>query len=567
MSLRVGLRAWAALLAVAVLACLSSAGTAAAGTLKPSSSGELDCNGQSSLQTSVNLRLNCTDIRGYDNVWNANTWSGRFYDNGYYVGHDEPDMTFLSGSAGSGNNVTWTETLPRDPSAAPTVSTPGSDVSHWFELSVAPWFSMAMCDPNSNPQSPCTPQSDANAPTCVGVQTSGCYPGGGSAFMELQLYPPGMPPFVDSTSCDGTHWCAAVTIDSLECTIGFQTCNTGCEEPVNFAWIQQNGVPTGPPSPQQADLASFTPNSQTLMMNPGDRITVHMFDARAKEGGKAFEVVIKDLTTGRTGYMQASAANGFANTSIVDCSGTPFNFQPEYSSASQSNIIPWAALETNISTQFEIGHFTPCTRVTEPTSFSVAPGFVDTFWNKCQGPYETAGGATGDTDKSGEVSDAFCYPAGDTHGALNTAPDVMTGCMDNAFQNGDLDFDGSSYWPEWPTGSQPTATLPGSFVQELPSSGGAQYTQFFLQTDTALSESTCQADGTGCAIPAPNSPGKFYPYWTRVSNGGSCTLEFGNVSTGAGVNNFGGDAQYGVDMQASLGYPEFMGPVMSNTCT
>lgn len=568
MTVPVVVRRCAPLLLTALL-WLGSSATASAGPLQPSSFGELDCNGQSTIQHSVNSRLNCTDIRGFDNTWNANTWGGRFYDNGFYIGHDEPDMTFLSSAKGSGDNVTWSETLPRDPSAAPTVSTPGSDVSHWFELSVAPWFSMAMCDPNSYPQAACAPQSDANAPTCVGVNTSGCYVGGGSAFMEMQLYPPGMPPFVDSTSCNDTNWCAALTIDSLECTTGFATCNAACEEPVNFAWIQRDGVPTGPPAPQDATLATSTPNSQTLMMNPGDQITVHMFDARAGRGAHAFEVVIDDLTTGQSGYMQASAANGFASTSMADCSGTPYNFQPEYATAQKANIVPWAALQTNISTEFEIGHFEPCTKVTGASSLPIAPGLSDTYYNTCHGPYETAGGGNGDSSKSAEPSDAFCYPAGDTHGALNSAPDLMTGCMDNYAQNGDLDFDGTSYWPEWPTGPQPTATFPGSFVQQLPTSNGGQYAQFFLQTDTALSESSCQASGAGCAIPAPGSPGNFYPYWTRVSSGGStasCTLEFGNVSSGAGVNDFGGDAQYGTDQQPTLGYPEFEGPVMSNAC-
>ena len=49
--------------------------------------------------------------------------------------------------------------------------------------------------------------------------------------MEMQFYPPGFPPFVDAISCDNTHWCAALTIDSLECTYGFATCNANCEEP------------------------------------------------------------------------------------------------------------------------------------------------------------------------------------------------------------------------------------------------------------------------------------------------------------------------------------------------
>ena len=69
--------------------------------------------------------------------------------------------------------------------------------------------------------------------------------------------------------------------------------------------------------------------------------------------------MVNDLTR-TSGFMQASAANGFANTSIVDCSGTPFNFEPEYSTAAQANIIPWAALQTNISTEYETGHFEPC---------------------------------------------------------------------------------------------------------------------------------------------------------------------------------------------------------------
>ncbi len=96
-----------------------------------------------------------------------------------------------------------------------------------------------------------------------------------------------------------------------------------------------------------------------------------------------------DLTTGQIGWMQASAANGFANTSIDNCSGTPFNFQPEFSTAAKSNIIPWAALQTNISTEFEIGHFEPCTSVTDPGTVTFADGISDTFWNECHGPYET----------------------------------------------------------------------------------------------------------------------------------------------------------------------------------
>ena len=42
-------------------------------------------------------------------------------------------------------------------------------------------------------------------------------------------------------------------------------------------------------------------------------------------------------------------------------------------------------------------------------------------------------------------------------------------------------------------------------------------------------------------------------------------IEFGHVH-GPGVNDFGGDAQYGTDQFAAYGYPAFEGPVMNNTC-
>ena len=50
------------------------------------------------------------------------------------------------------------------------------------------------------------------------------------------------------------------------------------------------------------------------------------------------------------------------------------------------------------------------------------------------------------------------------------------------------------------------------------------------------------------------------------SSGGTCTIEFGNVNSGAGVDNLGKDAQYGTDQRATLGYDEFIGPTRSNAC-
>jgi hypothetical protein len=546
----------------------AAASVTAAPKYVPASQGELDCNGFSPVQKPLKL-LNCTDIRGFKKA-NANTWGGRFYDNGHYIGHDEPDSTFLSNAPGSGNNVTWTLTLGKDPVAAPTVVHPGQDVAHWFELSPAPWFSMAMCDPNSYPLTPCTPESDSNAPTCnYATCTSGV--GGGSAFMEMQFYPPGEPPFEDSTSCDDTHWCAALTIDSSECTAGFASCNPDCEEPVNFAFIQRNGVPTGPPSPQDQDVASQTPNGETLLMNPGDRVTFHMWDAPLPGGGgNAFEVYMDDLTTHQTGYMQASAINGFQNTSSADCSGTPFNFQPSYNTAKRGNIIPWAALQTNISTEFETGHWEACTSLSDPIANPFDPNDGSTVYNQCNGPYEDAGPPDVNTPETG---DAFCWYAGDTHPGFDgvgtsSAPDTTTGCEVDLFQNGDLDFDGTPYWKEWPTGSAPTRLFPSSFVEQFPTTNGSPYSQYFYQTDIALSEYQCgggyysnaASTSAGCTVP-PVGPGGFYPYWTQP--GGSCSLLFGNVSSGV---TFGQDKQYGTDQFATLGYPEFIGPTHNNPC-
>jgi hypothetical protein len=572
-----GLLSAVALLGIAwtsgVPAVASTASPAA--TYVPNTQGELDCNGFSPVQKPLRL-FNCTDIRGFKTA-NANTWDGRFYDNGHYIGHDEPDADFLSSVPGSGDDVTWTITLGQDPKAAPTDVSPGHDVSDWFELTPAPWFSMDLCDPNSYPITSCTPESDSNAPTCTyATCTSG--DGGGSAFMEMQFYPPGEPPFVDNFSCDDTHWCAALTIDSAECTAAFQSCNNNCEEPLNFGFIQRDGVPTGPPSPQDADTATEVPNRETLLMNPGDTVTFHMWDAPLPGGGgNAFEVYMDDLTTHQTGYMQASAANGFMTTSSADCSGTPFNFQPEYNTAKAGNISPWGAGLEDISTEFETGHWEPCTSLSDQVSPNpLDPNDTSPMYDTCASPYENAPGIN---QSPAELGNGLCYYAGATHPGYNgvgtkTQPDVMTGCSDSLDQNGDLDFLGTPYYSgEWPTGPAPTSRVPSSFVEQFPTTNGSQYSQYFFQTDIALSEYECgggyyadaSSSAKGCTVP-PAGPGNFYPYWSQVQHNGACTLEFGNVSSGTGLTDFGQDKQYGKDRFNLLGYPQFFGKTYSNPC-
>ena len=203
----------------------------------PDPVGQIDCNGfVRSNGDSRNRRL-----RGP-----ARLRGGRFYDNGYYIGHDEPSVRFLSNAPGSSPDITYVDGSRSIRRQLPTVTHTGNDVTHFFELSVAPWMSMNVCDPTPAAAA-VHADSDANAPTATN-------PGAGAAFVELQFYPPGFAPFPDSISCDNSHWCSALTIDSLECGPSFN-CNNDCVEPVNFAFIQRDGVPTGPPSPQESDLA------------------------------------------------------------------------------------------------------------------------------------------------------------------------------------------------------------------------------------------------------------------------------------------------------------------------
>jgi hypothetical protein len=548
--------------AVAGIGLAAIVPAAASAAVAPQKTGSLDCNGKSPIQRPARIDLACADPH------DPSEPNNRFDDNGTYIGHDEPAVNFISNQPGSGGNATWTLTLPTDPPALPTVATPGSDVTHTFELSPAIWFSMALCDPNSYPQNHCTPNSDTNAPAPECLTAFPCFGflGGGSAFMELQFYPPG---FSTGISADNTHWASALTIDSAEITPNFEFINPDCEEPQNIALIQRNGHPTGPPSPQLSNLSTTLPNAETLLMNPGDTIRIHLFDAPAPGGGHALMAVETDLTTGQTGFMQASAANGFMSTNVNTCEGTRFNFEPEYSTAAPGNITPWGAGTETISSSVEIGHFEACTSLKDPFAFQFGADLFAPSWLHCAGPYEaTAPG--GDGPDTVEPTDAPCFEAGQTIRPIANSPDEVTGCLEEFTQNGDLDFDGSSYWPDWPTSLTPTND-PTPFLLSAPTTvDGAQYQAFQFQTDLPFSEiTTCSSEHPeGCTAPPPNAPGGFYPHFTLVTapgaNGGTaCTFEFGNMENG---NSFGDAAQYG-SFNPIGPFPDLASEFHPNTCT
>ena len=181
---------------------------------------------------------------------------------GAYTGHDEPSLLFYSSVAGSGNSNFYRLQLPTDPKVLPNQS--GTAGTWNFQLHPAFWLGMALCDNQSAPEfthAPCTADSDTNifdGTDPAGPDYIGKHPG--TAFLELQFYPPGWAPWPPGVSCDATKWCAAMAIFSLNQdqntgTVNNADClNTVGLEPANFAFITKSGVPHAPPGPLDLTL-------------------------------------------------------------------------------------------------------------------------------------------------------------------------------------------------------------------------------------------------------------------------------------------------------------------------
>jgi hypothetical protein len=540
----------------------SAAPTAKTATISvaPNSTSEMDCNAWSPKYKAVKKMAGtlCTDpIKSI-----AGHTGSRFWDNKWYVGHDEPSVKFISSAPNSGNTMSYLMRVPVDPAKSPTAS---GSVTDYGQLSVAPWFGLPICDSGSFPQNPCTADSDTN------LGTIGNPSDAGSAFMELQFYPPGYTPFIDSESCSATKWCAALTIDSLECDAS-GNCNNNCIEPINFSYLQTNGVPTGPPSPQLTDASTFLPNAHTLEINPGDALAVSVTDPAA-----GLTTTVRDLSTGQTGFVTASAANGFMHTSIADCSGTPYTFHAEYNTAKIQNRVPWAALEGGVLMEQEIGHSEVCGSLANQDPYSATypdgQSYTDPkTYDSCVGGSEGASStgenpanfATATTQGPAgpqacptqgalcETGDGFCFAQGtrtvQINGVNTTEFSAANQCFANKSQNGDLDFDGLDYhsiaWPNGTSNHPTTVSYIGPF-----DSRGHSYPAVQFETDVAGSESLCNtATGVGCTAPPIGS--SFYPYWSLTQTHGfgsglaACTWNFGKDLPTTGLD-FGKTAQYG----------------------
>ncbi len=464
--------------------------------------------------------------------------------NGYYVGHDEPSLEFKSNRPGSGNNMTYELTLPTDPSVQPNNT--GDGGTTWdFELRPTFWFGLSMCDNQSAPEytTVCNPDTDAN--NLVGSNPKKAdyidkHPG--NAYMELQFYPPGYVEQFTGFGCTATQYCAAMTIDSLlqdDNTGVYNTsaCNDyilGGPEPINWAYITTNGVSQAPANPlasgtaSDPNFAAVDPGTSDLYMNPGDRIWFHMHDTPA-----GFQVNMTDLTTGQSGSMTASIANGFGHILYTPnsstCQEAPYAFHPAYSTANARGAV-WTAHTYNVAYSDELGHFENCITVDTSTFNCTDPGFQD------------QGSGIDEDDLNN-----FCVPASFSMLVM------INGCY-----SADEDFDSQSYQLDWP-GTNPNPTVdqelhPSPVQFTSPLTNGHTYQTVAFETDLPAIEAQgaqdsgpfCNQDtGADCVDPPDGAP--FYPFYTTTNIGGTCNWQEGGNFLPNTVDHFGGSSttEYG----------------------
>jgi hypothetical protein len=513
-------------------------------------------------------------------------WSWNGYT--YTSGHDEPSALFYSTVPGSGNSSLYRLTLPTDPVAAPLQTGTGSTWN--FQLHPAFWFGMAMCDDQDapNPGVACPADSDKNIFKSTNPHSAdylGLTPG--SAFMEMQFYPPGWGP-VSCTDASGNQdgkWCAALNIDSVQSNSNTGVANNAAcnallgPEPVNFAIITKSGVSEAPARPDTGFGNQAVVTSDTLEFANGDKLVVDLHDTAA-----GFQVVIHDLTTGESGSMTASVANGFGHAlfqpTASSCTIVPYAYHPEYSTSGPDTRVLWAAHSYNVAFSDEIGHFEYCKSAPFGGSCRAASGY----------PNPT------DPTKDNDDRGCFLYPVVNPAGTVISS---LTGCLAT-----DSDFDGPEYhngtWPGSPGAVAGNVSTPIQFSSPLftgpGNSGLRNYKQVAFETDLPRIEGTdssetnnCQrhvsnpADpnpGSGCVNPplGPGGVSTFYPIFsTTTASDGSCIWQEGGAGIAGSTNTFGGTstAEFGglllsnypvAGFTVSQRYNNFRNVLGSNPC-
>ena len=454
---------------------------------------------------------------------------------GQYSGHDEPAVVFYSDKPGSGNSSFYLIRIPKDAPVKPKQD--GGGGTWHFQLHPAFWFSVAICDSQSDPNftNVCEPDTDANIfdnPDPTAPDFIGKHPG--VSLMEFQFYPPGW-----VNDCFPTTWCSAMTIDSLSAKestgqLNNQDClNKVGEEYVNFAFLTFNGKSQAAADPLARALdpnqtAGIPDPAQVLQYNPGDLLAVFLHDTP-----DGFRVDITDITTGKKGSMTASLANGFAqinfDPSATVCSSNPYVFHPMYSTSSEHTRVVWAAHTLNTAFSDEIGHFEWCDAI-------AAEGGACTL--------------AGANDPGGlDADDHFCF---DNFGDPTLIP--VTACITT-----ERDFDGVPYLADsWAGGtkdenadrqlrSQPVQFTSPLFVDKNGKLKNYKRVAFEADIPAITSNPPCShRTGVGCTNPPPGA--QFYPiYSTTEFLPGVCGWQEGGGNIEGTINNFGGTstAEYG----------------------
>ena len=257
-----------------------------------------------------------------------------------------------------------------------------------------------------------------------------------------------------------------------------------------------------------------------------------------------FEVRINDLTTGQTGSMTASSANGFGEVQWAptgtSCTNIPTNFHPMYSTSSEQTRVPWAAHSYNVAFSDEIGHFENC-------------GSVDTTTFTCAGANASdPGGSDGD--------EAPCFSA------ASSLKVRIGGCLGT-----DVDFDGINYQRTWPGTFSNAAqdakvhSTPIRFTSPL-FNGASNYDRVAFEADLPRIEFAtnppCQrhisnpadpSPGSGCVSPPTGA--SFYPFYSTASAAGHCMWQLGGDFIPATTNDFGGSSTTEFGPLWALAYP------------